>query len=348
MIGTYIIFFVFCIVSLFYKIQWQKQVKDTLLTKADSVAVKGMAALCVMLAHYASWMEGYFHRKLSIVFLIFKQLGGIGVLLFFFLSGYGIYFSSIKKDMNFKWLVRKVCNVYIPYFFMKLVLEIINYFVVPKGSFSLLIFFKTIIGLDFGDWFIFVIILQYIIFGIAWKIAEKKRITVTFWLSIVLMAFFIWKGAAPRWYNGLLLFWFGCIVAKYEKKIMVSLKRNYWMKLCVLLTGFIATSVLYLFSKGIIILESIKIISGMLLGIILIAVLMKISFKSPVLAWIGKRSLYIYIIHVNLWSILCNRVTDGNVVLPLAICTSFLVSEMCYEGYSCLGIMIKKARGNYG
>lgn len=348
MIGSYMIFLIFSIVSLLYKIQWQKQAKGTLLTKADSAAVKGMAALCVMLAHYALWMESYFHRKLSIVFLIPKQLGGIGVLLFFFLSGYGIYFSSIKNDMNFKWLVRKVLNVYIPYFFMKLVLEIINYCVVPVDNFSLLSFCKTIIGLDFSDWFIFVIILQYIVFGIAWKIAEKKRITVTFWLSVVLMVLFILLGAAPRWYNGLLLFWFGCIVAKYEKKIMISLSRNYWMKLCVLLAGFIVTSVLYLFLKGSIMLESIKIISGMFLGIILIAVLMKISFQSPILSWIGKRSLFIYIIHVNLWSILCNRVEDGNVVLPLAICTSFLVSELCYEGYSCLGIMIKKARGNYG
>lgn len=341
MISSYVIFLAFSIVSVIYKLKVQTTEKNSALTKMDSLTIRGAAALCVMLSHYALWMESYFHIEIPVIFSFLKQLGGIGVLLFFFLSGYGIYLSSSDGKNDLMWLIKRVGKVGFPYLFMKLVIEIINYGVIGWDQFFIGDFLKEITGVDFSDWFIWVIILQYVIFWIAGKISLNKRLTVTFLLSLMLMTSFIFLKLAPRWYNGLLLFWFGCFVAKYQEKIIRFLKQNYHYNLCLLLIGFMGLSILYIFLKGSVLTECFKIVSGMILGIILITILMKFSFQSPILAWIGKRSLFIYIIHVNLWGIICHEVENMNFILPLAVGSAFLVTEICYEGYESLG-RIKK------
>lgn len=342
MISTYVIFLAFSIVSIIYKLKVRTQEKNTALTKMDSLAVRGIAALSVMLSHYALWMESYFHMKLPVAFSLLKQLGGIGVLLFFFLSGYGIYLSSDGKKNDLMWLIKRVGKVYLPYLFMKLVIEIIKYYVIGWNQFLLGDFCKEITGFDFSDWFIWVIILQYVIFWIAGRISPNRRLTGIFLWSLILMATFIFLKLAPRWYNGLLLFWFGCFVAKYQEKIIRFLKESYCIKLGLLLIGFMGISILYILLKGSVITECFKIVSGMILGIILITILMKFSFQSPVLVWIGKRSLFIYIIHVNLWGIICHEVENMNFILPLAVGSAFLVTEICYEGYESLGRIQKR------
>lgn len=177
MISTYVIFFGFSIVSIIYKLKVRTQEKNAALTKMDSLAVRGIAALSVMLSHYALWMESYFYMELPVVFSLLKQLGGIGVLLFFFLSGYGIYLSSDGKTNNLMWLIKRVGKVWFPYLSMKLVIEIIKYCVIGWNQFLLGDFCREITGFDFSDWFIWVIILQYVIFWIAGRISLNKRLT---------------------------------------------------------------------------------------------------------------------------------------------------------------------------
>lgn len=336
MISSYVIFLAFSIVSIIYKLKVQTTEKYSAFTKMDSLTIRGVAALYVMLSHYALWMESYFHIELPVIFSFLKQLGGIGVLLFFFLSGYGIYISSFDEKNDLMWLIKRVGKVWFPYLFMKFVIEIINYSVIGWDQFFIGDFLKEITGIDFSDWFIWVIILQYVIFWIGGKISLNIRLTGIFFQSLILMAAFIYLKLATRWYNGLLLFWFGCFVAKYQEKIIRFLKENYNIKLGLFLIGFMGFSIIYTLLKGSVLTECLKIVSGMILGIILITIFRKLSFQSPILAWIGKRSLFIYIIHVNLWGIIYHEVENMNFVLPLAVGSAFLVTEICYEGYESL------------
>ena len=161
----------------------------------------------------------------------------------------------------------------------------------------------------------------------------EKRIIGTFVLSLALMAVFMTLKLAPRWYNGLLLFWFGCVAAKYQKKILSFLKRKYYLQLCLSIIGIMLGAVLYTLLKGKAWAECFKIISGIFLAVFLMVFFIKMSTQSSVLFWIGKRSLFIYIIHVNLWGIIFRSVGDVNIAVPVSICMAFLITEVCYRGY---------------
>lgn len=332
MVSSYIIFGAFCMASIIYKLKIQILEKKVTFTKMDSINIKGIAALCIMLSHYALWIESYFHIKLPPIFLLVKQLGGIGVLIFFFLSGYGIYMSSNEKT-NLMWLIKRVGKVYFPYLFMKLIIVFINYCLIGRDKFILKNICKEITGIDFSDWFIWVIILQYIIYWISCCICSHKRLIVDFFLNLILMSVFIIMKLPSRWYNGLLLFWFGCLMAKYQKKVIALLGEYYYLKILLFLVVFLSLSIFYIFFNGGVLAECFKLLSGMVLGIILMAIFMRLSVYSPALDWIGNRSLFIYIIHINLWGIICHAVDNVILVLPLAISMAFLLTAICYTGY---------------
>ena len=273
-----------------------ERVKETVAFNMEqSTIIKGIAALCVVLAHYSLWLDKYVPYQDLLILYPFKQLGGIGVLIFFFLSGYGIYLSSCKQECSFKWLIKRVTNVWFPYIFMKLILETLYYLVNGLADFSILDSIKEILGLNLSDWFVVVILLQYMIFWLAWTLVPQRRIFFTFVLSIVMMVLFVICEMEARWYNGLLLFWFGLLVAKEQKVIIAFLNRNYILKTIVSAIGFVIMSILYVVCKGNLWAELIKICSGMILCIFIILICIQVNVTSSILRWLGNRSLYVYI-----------------------------------------------------
>ena len=320
---------------------------EVIFTRKDSALIKGIAALFIMTAHYTIWMQSYFQIRDFLPIKLLKQLGGIGVLLFFFLSGYGIFFSSYGKRANFAWLIKKIGNVYFPYVFMKLILEIINISVLGWDRFSMVNSLKEITGVNLSDWFVVVIILQYILFYLAWKISDKRKISITFILSVVLMSFFICFGLAARCYNGLLLFWFGLCVGAWQQKIAEYFKEQFLLKLALLSAMFFVLSVLYLLLKGALAVELLKILSGMVLGLLFALIFLKFHIKSALLRWIGNRSLYCYIIHINLWAVSVALFADfGYFMLLLSVLTVFVLVQLCYKGYELLGAAIMRSVQN--
>ena len=95
-IGIYVFFFIATALIVLFGIKIRKGKKNELLDKEESNYIKGVAALMVFLAHTQDFLasNGLNDRMLY----PFSFLGGIGVLLFFFLSsGAFLFLSTLQR-----------------------------------------------------------------------------------------------------------------------------------------------------------------------------------------------------------------------------------------------------------
>ncbi len=156
-----------------------------------------------------------------------------------------------------------------------------------------------------GDWFVDVIMLQYIFFYVAKKISEicKKEnifILLNFLISVV-AAMVFWKlGFNARWYNGLLLFPFGLLAAAKEVEILGWINKKWMITTAILFVMSIISGGIFCYFKGNLWADAVKTVSGAFLSGLFVNILHKVRLALPMLAYIGKRSLYFYIIHLNI------------------------------------------------
>lgn len=328
MIGIYIICFIVFPISICFPCHISK-LADECLNKQDSDTIKGIATSFVILAHLTIYLKntGGGHFK---ALDIFNVMGGMGVLLFFFVSGYGLYKGYSCKKIGVQFWKKRIINVYIPCIIIQFVFYICETVITQKFDIGVL----TINSL-FGAWFIDVILIQYFIFFITWIIAggsHKKWIVSSFLLSVV-VAFIFWiRVFNPRWYNGLMLFPFGMLIAYLEKKIIPPIQKKWliFFIVTIILSG-ISGIVFTLFKGTTGWINVVKTFSGMCLSILTCIIFMKVKFNSKIMQYIGKRSLYFYLVHLNLLLLLGMFKNLQEIsVCYLVLILTFLISSGLY------------------
>ena len=169
MVLIIILFYVFFFVLFFYGIKKKNNTesKAQIISIDESNAVKGLAAVMIFLAHSQNFFA---ENSYNTPFLKpFSLLGGMGVLLFFFFSGYGIGKGYILKDPTIKFWKNRLLKIFIPSCIISAFSTVII-FLVKRESFKL--FFQSLFG---GQWYIDVIMLCYFAFFISWIISKKNR-----------------------------------------------------------------------------------------------------------------------------------------------------------------------------
>lgn len=342
MIGVYFICFLLFPYLVISSIQFTKQDKENVIEKNDAVILRGIAAILVILAHYTNSFSNW-----GGVLRLYRFCGGIGVLIFFFLSGFGIYCSNVDFVPNTNFLWKRFKNVYLPYVLMKFVFNGLNIIQVGSGEIQLRNIWFNIFGLDKDDWFIKIIIIQYIIFFIVWKFFKKKYIlgfTGVICLAVSIMFCFLQYD--PRWYNGLMLFWAGMVLAKYKKEFILFTQNFYILKLTVLFLLFIVMALIFWQHKGYIWAEYTKTISGIFLCIGICTALRRIDLNSKILKWFGERSLYLYIVHINIW-IIAEKVLGNRILYRyyISVFATLILTELFYFTYrGILALCTKKIK----
>lgn len=249
MIGIYFVCYILFPLSFFPFCKRKDQLADVLLNKDETNTVKGLSAVFIVLAHMVIRIE----EELQQSFLLLKPitvLGGMGVLLFFFLSGYGLYKGYSNQKIGGAFIKKRFTSIYVPYVFMKLILLVINVimgykrFAVSEAGYLFL-----------GDWFIEVIMIQYFIFFISKKVQErfpreKAMIPVCFLLTAILGVWFVFSAKPAGWYNALLLFPFGLLVAKYEEKLIGYIDKACWKYMVLVTACFVVTGGIFAVYKG--------------------------------------------------------------------------------------------------
>ena len=164
------------------------QISSSLLIHSDTIYLRGISAIMVVLAHLMFTMAERGVSVVKPVSFLAEQLGGIGVLFFFFASGYGIQASLEGRRPEFKWLKKRFFSVYISYIVIKLILlfmtlllqRFIEIYTTPFDTVQA--FIASIIAIMLiEDWFVEVIIVQYLLFFISWRF-KRRRYSVLFML----------------------------------------------------------------------------------------------------------------------------------------------------------------------
>lgn len=298
------------------------------LDRQDANVVKGIATCFVILAHLMNYLQsniGY-----NSFLNVFSVMGGMGVLLFFFVSGYGLYKNYRTKAIDITFWKKRLMNMYFPCIAMQLL-----FYLIETGIYQTFNIFDMIFNSLFGAWFVDVILVQYFIFFVSSKIAKGNStvwIVLSFANSMMIALVFGLGGLNARWYNGLLLFPFGMLIAYKEEKIAALVERKWSLFLGASAMLFVVSGLIFTYFKGIIGgIDITKTFSGMCLSVLVCIVFLRFKFCSPIMLYMGKRSLYFYLVHINLLSIMQTiGKIKGIYVFYLVLISTFLIVEFFY------------------
>ena len=180
--------------------------------------LKLLAALLDASGHYSGYAVSHGHG--NVVYNVFVATGGyIGVAIFFFLSGYGLMMSEIKRHAHFlSFIKRRLVKLYLPVVLVSAIWGIVRW---PDGMGIEWIGQYLYLALwDFGDgilWFVRVIIVEYLLF------AAYIHLNVKSWMresllclgtALVYVFVYFYVGAWAA--ISIPMFTLGILLAKYE------------------------------------------------------------------------------------------------------------------------------------
>ena len=234
MVGVYLFCFLIFPFSMIFPVKMRTGKKDVFLEKKDENIIKGMASLFVIVSHLILRIRRD-TESLNAVISAFIVLGQIGVLIFFFISGYGIYkgYAQKKPDRNF-WY-KRLLNMYLPCVAIEFIFCLFKMLQMRQFSFQRILFESF-----FYAWFIDVILIQYIIFYFSWLLSKGKQnflLIFSFLLNIIPALVFYVLNFEARWYNALWFFPIGMLIAWKEKRLIGFIYKNWVM--CIVVFSFL-------------------------------------------------------------------------------------------------------------
>lgn len=284
----------------------------------DSNIMKGIAAIFIFLAHFYNRLSGKTNIGIGKMWL---YMGGVGVCLFFFLSGYGLNRSDSIEKPGF--IVKRTKNVLIPFVITRSACFLIDSSLWGKG-FSF--FMEYVLGIQEPLWFVTVILLIYIGYYFCYKLFGRNRLNVAVALYNVGIGILFWAlGANPRWYNAHLLFSAGMIIADHNDAVISALKKyGWWLCNVVLGSGFLLFSALFSMNKDSLGGIAFKLASGVFVCLLFMNLFLRVRLRSDIMKWVGKNSLLFYIIHLQVLRMPSMNGVEDKWFLPVGLLTTVL------------------------
>lgn len=176
------------------------------LTRKTTDTLKGLAIVLVVMGHIAT---NWVHEAVA--------LGGIGVSIFFILSGFGLQESWKKNGVN-NFVKKKLLRIILPY-----VIWIVLYHIVVRLSpLSVDSPPYSIIPRHFY-WFIECLIYWYFMFWAAHRFAEKYFLWILF--SAAVLSFFCFNKTSAE---QSLSFVLGCVISTHIQSFKFFKNKTYW------------------------------------------------------------------------------------------------------------------------
>jgi Acyltransferase family. len=173
-------------------------------------------------------------------------------------------------------------------------------------------------------WYPKVQIALYIVFWIVMKASNKYGIAILFGLTLIYCIIFIVFGLDEFWWNSILCFPLGVLVAKYKNAIINRLKKiKVYAVLIPILLFFVAVYALYVLGIS----RILGVPSALLLCGFLIVFLFRFNIRSKILEFIGNASFEIYLWHLVFLDIYFKQkfITE-NMTIKIIV---FYVSVIC-------------------
>lgn len=222
--------------------------------------------------------------------------GGIGVAIFFFLSGYGCYISVGKSTNKFNWVSKHVAKMLI-YFGISFIFVMLISCLMLGNTFDVKEWILSFVMLRLPGtttWYFKIQLLFYVFLAISEKLKERQVYLITlFVLLYAIIADF--SGLSDYWWKTSLCFAAGCAVAKY-REVIIPVIEKVSVKIILIVIGCGAikyTRIDYHY-----------ILMPQLIAYVLIAGSLVIAWdwlmgNNKVLEKIGKTSLTMYLVHIG-------------------------------------------------
>ena len=270
------------------------------LSNKSTKSLKGLLALFIIFYHIS--------QKITTGenFSNFEYMGRYIVSLFFFLSGYGLYFQYSNNPTYMEnFLKKRLVRIFIPFFVFIVI------YVIYRATLGevvnvdfFLSFWKDHSNIIYNGWFINSIIVLYVIFYVSFvgkdsKIAEYKLVFLT-------LVYIFWKAYQNHgdWeYVSIMAFLLGVFWMKNRVYIDKFLEKNYF----IFLVSF--SILMYVFRHYEVIMKNIGItnkyvyygivgnICTMVFVVYFLLLINKLNFSNKYLGFLGDISFEMYMIH---------------------------------------------------
>ena len=270
------------------------------LSNKSTKSLKGLLALLIIFHHISQKVTTGEN------FSNFEYMGRYIVALFFFLSGYGLYFQYSNNANYMKNFLRKrLVRIFIPFYFFIVI------YVIYRATLGEVInvdfflsFWKDHSNIIYNGWFINSIIVLYVIFYISFVRKDSKT---SFYILIVLtLVYIFWKTYQDHgdWeYVSIMAFLLGIFWMKNRGLIEKCIENNYFIFLVLF------SVLMYIFHHYEVIMKNIGItnkyvyygivgnICTMVFVVYFLLLTNKLNFSNKYLDFLGDISFEIYMIH---------------------------------------------------
>ena len=305
-----------------------KEFSDQFMSQKQCKAIQGMCAVLIIFHHMSQTLEYYKPTK------CFVDVGILFVGVFFFCSGYGLIKSLKEKEGYLNgFLKKRLITVLVPfwlisgiYLIYSAVIGMYDGMSVTELAKEMLLGITGIKIANGNEWYIIVITFLYVFFYFLFKYCKEAVAFVVLGILILAYCFAglyldhgecIWWLQGEWWYNTVILFYVGLLFARFEEPILKGLKKGYYIILPVTIVAAVfamrfSKDVLYersywceyipMITRKQILMNRSMCFGTQTLAIILfilavLMVMLKFRFGNPVLNFLGKISLELYLIH---------------------------------------------------
>lgn len=189
--------------------------------KEDSYCLKGICMLMIIIGHTYNGFpldNADFHFPKFLYLLHIGLWGELGVAVFFFLSGFGLFFSLNRHKIDGHYLVSKARRLLVP-LVLYWIVELVTLAVFAPEDFSWHLFREIVtlsIHPNIENWFFKIIVAAYILCVLifaAFK-QDKVRLAIVFAITISYFGMALCLQFGEWWYNTILCFPLGMLVAR--------------------------------------------------------------------------------------------------------------------------------------
>lgn len=313
-----LLFYPALLILLFYgSIRCKKgEWNDEFMSLDQTKALLGFSSIVIIFHHLSQRTCVSWIKKDAIVHGLdgFVNLGYLFVALFFFCSGYGIFKSyKNKADYFDNFFVKRAFPILLTAFLSSTLFFLARSVKDVDFSFSTVFSIGGPSMLNQYGWYVLVILIMYFLFYLGFFRAKKDItgiITVAVGIIILILFcdYFIY---GTWWYNTMHMFLIGIIFAKYDDKITAYFKEHFAviLSVCLFITvitfligndifpiySMLSSRYIYTIDRWLIFIC--QMISSLTFVISVMMMRMKIIITNPILEFLGKMTLEIYLVH---------------------------------------------------
>lgn len=290
--------------------------------------LKAIAMLSVMSAHTISFHgnNGIFMKILTSAWAMF---GTVGVALFFVLSGF--FYHREPGDFRTFW-IKKTYRIICPWAICSSFTYIVKVILDDEIP-NLETYLRWILGS--GTWYYYVtmLLILYFIFTKGYKKNWFLSINIVInIISIIALSYLEWRptGFITKYLiptNWCGFFAIGCLLRKYRLDIKFFLNKSYIIYAAIItIITFMVNQILGIYSYF----HIISFVFELSCGMVMLNIADKLR-NITILNRIGKNTLFIYLMHMQIVQPLCNRMPESFFIVMIKPLVSLTVMELiCY------------------